>query len=166
MSGTKNVKMESKKSKSRNLSVYQFFQILQLEWLVADLRIRIYPKKKDKDYWNKVKEGKRAVIENIAEKNHLPSIFTDDEMKRDYEQKIYRPKGFPDFKYKDEENRIAQEPLDLLFYYYKGTEVRVEVMGEIKVGKVKSYLPYKEDILLEIADETITFSIKEVTRIL
>lgn len=155
-----------KKSKSRNLSVYEFFQILQVEWLMADLRTRLYPKKKDKEYWGKVREGKRQVIDNIAEKNQLPTIFTDDDMKRSFESKIYNPSGLPTFAYKNEENRKAQEPLDLLYYYHKGADVRFEWYNEIKVGKVKSYLPYGETVTVEHEGKDVVLPCSQVTRIL
>src|ERR1700752_3568898 len=102
--------MESKKPKSRNLSTYEYFHFLQGEGIVADLRTRIYPKKKDKEYWAKVKEGKRIAIETIAEKNHLPTIFSDDEMRLIFDQKVYLPEGVPAFTYKDEVNEAAQKP--------------------------------------------------------
>jgi hypothetical protein len=158
--------MES--NKSRSLTVYQFFQMLQVEWLVADLRSRIYPKAKDKEYWNKVKEGKKKKIEGIADKNHLPTIFTDEEMKRIFELKIYNDKGIANFHYKDEAQREAQEPLDLTYYYSKGTEVRFDIFGEQKIGIVKSYLPYKETLTVMEPIEVVKYLVptREVTRIL
>lgn len=160
--------MESlKKEKSRHLSVYQFFQILQLEWIVADLRSKIYPKKKDKEYWNKVKEGKEKIFEQIAEKNHLPTIFSDEEMRRLLEMEVYKPQGLPNFLYKNDENRGAQEPFDLTYYYSKGAEVRFDVFGEQKIGKVKSYLPYQFTIIVtSLEGEDFTVRIESVTRIL
>jgi hypothetical protein len=159
--------MESKKQKSRNLSPYQFFEILQLEWIVADLRSRIYPVLTDKSYWNKVKDGKRKIIEGIAEKNHLFStIFTDEEMKRIYEQKVYNEKGLPTFLYKDEEHKLFQEPFDLAYYYSTGVEVRFELYEEQKVGKVKSYTPFHKEIVVTFEEKSITLPVSEVTRIL
>lgn len=155
-----------KKPKSRNLSVYEFFQALQLEWIVADLRTRIYPKKKDKEYWAKVKEGKRIIIESIAEKNHLPTIFSDDEMKRAFETKVYLPSGPPNFIYKDEANKKAQEPFDLTYYFHKGSDVRFEWYQEMKVGKVKSYVTFADRVTVEFDDIEHTFPVAEVTRIL
>lgn len=161
--------MTPKKDKSRNLSVYQFFQILQKEWIVADLRTRIYPKGKHKDYWTKVKEGKEATINQIAEKNHLPTIFTDQEMKRIFELQVYKEKGAPDFNYKSEENRTAQEPLDLTYYYSKGSEVRFDHFGEQKIGKVKSYTYGNTVALVQTTEDSLgdfNVVVSELTRIL
>jgi hypothetical protein len=156
--------MQSKK-KSRSLSAYQFFQILQVEWLTADLRSRLYPKK-DKEFWNKVKEGKEKIISQIAEKNHLPTIFSDEEMKRIFEYKMYGQEGFPTLCYKDDIDKIKQEPLDLAYYYSKGSEVRCEVFGEQKIGIIKSYQPFDLTIALLVDGETNLFEINKVTRIL
>lgn len=159
--------MESqKKSKSRNLSVYEYFNVLQLEWIVADLRIRLYPKKKDKEYWAKVREGKRVIIESIAEKNHLPTIFSDGEMKTSFEAKIYLPEGVPNFVYKDEDNRKAQEPFDLIYYFSKGSEVRYDWYGDVRVGKIKSYVPFADTLAVEYEGADVTLDVKKVSRIL
>lgn len=126
----------------RKLSVYQFYEILQLEWLVADLRCRIFQSDKDKAYWRKVREGKQIKIENIAEKNRLPTIFNDDELKRDLEKRIYNDYTYPDFHYKDPDHQQSQGHSDLLNYYSKGTEVRFESQGDMKVGRVVDYTPF------------------------
>lgn len=156
------------KVSSRNLSVYEYYQVLQLEWIVADLRSKIYPDIRDKNYWNKVKEGKRRVIESIAEKNSLPTIFVDDEMNRVFCHKIFGDKGLPNFQYKDEANRQHQQPLDTLYYYNKGADVRFTYYEEIKVGKIENFSLYKSSsitIKLE-TDELITIPSADVTRIL
>ena len=154
--------------KSRSLSKYEYFQILQLEWIVADLRFRIYHNEKDKEYWDKVKEGKRVKIEDIGEVNRLPTIFSDQEMLADLQRKIYRTKGHPNFLYKDEKDREIQEPLDLLNYYRAGIDVRYEIDDEVIVGKIKAYLVYAPTITV-IDHKTSTerrLSTAEVVRII
>lgn len=157
--------MQSKKTKSRNLSVYEFFQMLQVEWLSADLRSRLYPKSY-KDFWNKVKEGKAKTINEIAEKNRLPTIFTDDEMKRIFENKMYGIEGFPIFSYKNDEDKAKQEPLDLIYYYAKDSEVRYEKFGEQKVGKIERYQPFSTSISVILDNEITICQANKVTRIL
>lgn len=160
--------IELKKEKSRNLSIYEFFEILQKEYVCAILRLKIYTKVKDKEYWKKVAEGKKATIENIAEKNHLPSIFTDKDLERDIDKKVIRDFGLPNFIYKNEDHKLAQEYYDLLYYYKRGAEVRFELYGETKVGVVKSYKPYQNSIVITTKDtkEDVTYTIDKVTRIL
>ena len=134
---------QGKKKKSRQLTTYQYFEVLQLEYLIAELRMRIYPTTEDRAYWNRVMQGKQRTIEEIAIKNHLPSILTDEDMRRDFEKRIYpEVKGHPRFVYRNEEDRAKQETLDLIYYYNKGTEVRYEFQGDVEVGIITSYIPY------------------------
>ena len=133
----------------RKLSIYQYFEILQKEWLVADLRCRIYQNIKDKGFWLKVREGKRVKIANIAEKNKLPTIFDDLELKKDLERAIYNDYTYPNFHYKDEDHMRTQGYWDLLNYYSKDSEVRFEHEGEIKVGKVIEYVPFSKNIRIQ-----------------
>ena len=58
-------------SKSRNLSVVELFEILQSEYVVCELRAKIYPLDKHKDYWRDLMEKKRTKIIDIAKKNAL-----------------------------------------------------------------------------------------------
>jgi hypothetical protein len=163
------------KSKSRNQSTFEFFEMLQIECLVAELRIKIYPKLKDKEYWKKkVYEGKKATILDIANRNRLPTIFDDDQLEQALKQRIYRADSYPIFVYRDENHRNNQEYYDLLYYYNKGSEVRFEYFGEVKVGRVKDYRPFSKEILIsfeEIEDDKKVqkeekFPVAKVTRIL
>lgn len=156
---------EQKKQSTKKLSVYELFQILQIEWIVADLRARIYPND-IKPYWNRVKEGKKKRINDIAEKNSLPTIFTDEEMKRILEKKVYQPQGIPVFRYTDIEHEKMQQPLDLIYYYSKDATVRFEEFGIQKVGKIKSFVPPNDYCMVEYEDKTQKMLLSEVTRIL
>lgn len=157
-----------KSQKSRHLSILDYYETLQLEWIIADLRRRIYPRLKDKNYWTRVQEGKKETVVRLAEKNSLPSIFSDDTMLREFEKKVYRDQGHPIFVYKDEKNRNEQEFLDLRSYYGINSDVRVMVLGETKIGKItKEYTPYKDiNVIVTIDGEEKPYSISLVTRIL
>lgn len=158
---------EKKVLKSRHLSILDFIETLQLEYIVADLRHKIYPKLKDKAYWGRVKEGKKATIQKLAEKNMLPSIFTDEEMLRTLEQKVYRPVSYPLFTYRDDNHKMEQEYYDFLYYYLKGADVRVDDNGEVLVGKItKEYVPFNTQIFVSIAGVERKFHYNTVTRIL
>lgn len=154
------------KTKTRHLSIYQYFEMLQLEWLIADLRQRIAQRSKDKDYWKRVKEGKRLNIEAIAERNCLPTIFTDSDLRSDIERRIFDNKNFPNFHYKDESDKQLQGYWDMLHYYRKGAEVRFERFGEVKVGVIESYRVNESVIKIRIGEEVIDLCVKEVFRIL
>lgn len=152
---------------SRKLTTYQYFEVLQIEWLVADLRCRIFTNDKDKAYWRKVREGKKAKIESISDKNKLPNIFTDDSLKREIENRIYNEFTYPNFHYKDEEHKQAQGYWDLLHYYSKNSEVRFEHYGEIQVGNIVDYTPFSLEIRIQTkAKEVVTSPIHKVMRIL
>lgn len=154
--------------KSRHLSILDYYETLQIEWLTADLRRRIYPRLKDKNYWNRVQEGKKETIDKLAEKNSLPSIFTDDSMLRDFQKKLYRETSHPLFVYRDEKNKNEQEYYDLKYYYNIGADVRVDVFGESKIGRItKEFTPYKDiSVIVTIDGEEKPYNTSVVTRIL
>lgn len=156
------------RKKSRNISILSYFNILQIEYLQAELRSKIYPKKKDKKYWGeRVMEGKKTTIEEIAERNNIPSIFTDETMLREFQKKIYRDKSYPLFTYRDQEQKEQQEYLDLKYYYYVGSEVRIETLNEVMIGKVsREYTLHDQLVYVEINGKEEKFPVSEVTRVL
>jgi len=160
--------IHTRSPKSRNLSIYDYFKILQVEWLIADLRERIYVKQKDKDHWKLVKEGKRQKIQNIAEKNTLPTIFDDADLAETIKKTIYREQGFPAFQYKNDNQRASQEYYDMLNYFLKGVDIRAQVNGEIIVCKIHKYKPYETTLLARNLDtgEIVKLEVKSCSRIM
>ena len=76
--------------KNRTQNFNDFFACLQREYLVAELRYKIYMKVKDKEYYlHKEMEGKKKTIESIASRNNFPSIFTDQWLLEKYKSEIY-----------------------------------------------------------------------------
>lgn len=159
---------ENKSLKSRHLSILDYFENLQVEYIQADLRHKIYPKLKDKAYWNRVKEGKKATIIKLSEKNSIPSIFSDDTMLRDFEKRVYRDVSYPIFTYRDEQHEMEQSYLDLRWYYNQGSDVRVDIDGDILIGKIsKEFIPYKDNhVFVNVKGVETQYNIKQVTRIL
>jgi hypothetical protein len=155
-------------NKSRHQSHLEFFNALQIEFLQAEIRHKIYPRLKDKDYWKRVMDGKRKTIDEFSERNKIPSIFTDEAMRREFESKVYRDQSYPLFTYKNEQNKQEQEFYDLRYYYYPGSEVRVLVLGETKIGKVtKEFIPYQHSyIMVTIDGVEDKYPVSNVTRIL
>lgn len=154
--------------KTRDLSPFEYFSMLQLEFIVADLRSKIYPKLKDKDFWKKTREGKKQRIEDIAERNHLPSIFSDEDLRKDMDAKVYRPAGFPNFIYRDEEHCLKQEPYDYIYYYLQGSDVRFDFMDEIKTGIIVSYNNYEKKVTIRFNNSDVleTLPVARVSRII
>jgi len=154
--------------KKRGLTIFEYFNTLQLEWICADLRTRIYTRDKDIQYWEFVKQGKKAKIENIASKNTLPTIFDDPQMREEFTRKIYRDKGFPCFLYKDDAQRAQQEFFDMGNYFQKDVDVRCEIEGETIVCKISYYEPYQTTLKAKRHDngESVILSVKECARIM
>lgn len=156
------------RSKSRTLGIVDYYEALQVEWIVADLRQRIYTEPSDRNYYERVKFGKRETIEKISKSknNKLPTIFDDEDYKHDLEQRVYRENSHPVFVYRDDAHRMIQEPRDLLYYYAIGSDVRCTINEEIYLGKIKAYTPYSNSITIVINDKPNVLSIKQVVRIL
>lgn len=162
---------EEKREKSRNLRIFEFFKILQLEALCAELRSKIYTKTSDRNFWKKVYEFKKKTVQDIAERNKvgdqpLPSIFTDEDMYRDYCKEIYGTGGFPTFLYKNKENEYLQAPYDSEYYYAKGSDVSCKHLDQILIGQVEFHQPSSNQVTVKVKDEVMTFPITDVTRIL
>lgn len=161
-----------RKQKSRDLDIYEFFKILQLEALVGELRSKIYPKIKDKNYWKKYYENKKKIVLDIAERNKvgntpLPSIFTDEGILESLKQEVYGDGGFPKFIYKDKEQEYVQGFYDCVNYYAKGSRVACRYLDEIKIGVVKYYQAHSKTVSVTLdGNENVEFEIKNVTRIL
>lgn len=155
------------KKKTRYLSTYEFYEAVQIEYICCVLRARIYPKPKDKEYWNRVAEGKKNTIESISSRNgNLPSIFTDSDLLSALQRRVYREETYPCFVYKDESHKLSQEYFDLLYYYYKGVEVRFDIGLGVQIGKVCKYTPFDKKILIDCKGEQVQIPVDKVVRII
>lgn len=123
--------------KNRTLNFNDFFACLQREYLVAELRYKIYMKEKDKEYYlHKEMEGKKKTIESIASRNNFPSIFTDQWLFEKYKSEIYNEWGLPNFIYRSDEDRINRRPSDIISYFHRGVIVNVKTDEGVKPGRV------------------------------
>lgn len=158
-------------TKTRDLALYDYFNKLQEEYVVAELRKRIYPKIKDKKYWSKVMSLKKNKIEDIVLRNCLHSIFNNEKVKEKIYTKIYTKTGLPKFIYRDEGDQQELENLDIEYYYTEGSFFNVYKDDDVLVGKLKSIDFLEEDIEnnkanIVIDNEEIKISIKNISRIL
>jgi hypothetical protein len=158
--------MESDKVKTRHLSIFQFYEMLQSEYLVLELRSKIYPAISDKEYYKRVMEQKKEKILDIASKNYLPSIFDDPEIKNHKREEIYKPFGMPNFIYKDEEHKKRFAPLDKKYYYLPESEVRITVDGELRVGKIQSVDFHLNKAVIKCGEESVEMSLDHISRVL
>jgi len=156
--------------KTRDQSLLEYLDALQAEYIQAELRRKIYPKPKDKKYWDKVLLHKEVKIRDIAGRNDLPCIFTDERVKKQYRSSIIRDTGIPNFFYKNLEDRAEFEVKDFRYYFSCGSEVKVLVgNGRIAVGTISSNPQLGERVVivkLKGDAEPTPASIEHVTRIL
>jgi len=155
------------RKKTGRLSRLEYLDVLQTEYVVAELRKKIYPKKKDRDYLSRVLEGKKDKVQNICMKDGLPSIFTNDLVRGSFYKSVYGEIGYPDFNYKDPENREEFYERDFHYYYWSGTDFKVDENGEIKTGKLVSI--DRDNSLAHIKlkgdSETRPFKMESVSRV-
>lgn len=124
-------KKEGESRKSRDQKFREFFEILQLEYIVAELRYRIYLDEEKKQKSLDIMEMKKKKILDMAVRNSLKTIFEDcrigctsyfdPELKKSLYARIYPEIGFPNFIYRDDMHRKQIEFLDKKFYFAHGT---------------------------------------------
>lgn len=81
----------------KNLSVAEYFHVVQREYLIAEFRRKIYFSPKNKRYYERVMRFKREKIDDIARRNHLLSIFTSSEKMDEIRQELFDALGRPTF---------------------------------------------------------------------
>lgn len=132
------------KRKTRNISIAEYFLVLQKEYLIADFRRKIYYNPKDKAYYRKVMHYKKEKIDNIAARNHLDSIFTNESKLEELKSELFDEFGVPKF---------DMTVKDLRNYYAFGNEFSYK--GEIWVlnrviGNKLELFSAKENKIIEV----------------
>lgn len=154
----------------RKLSIFELFEVLQVEYLVIELRSKIYPSAKDKEYFKEIMVKKKKSILEIAKRNNLRTIF-DDPYYLDFgvRVKVFPVEGPPIFRYKNEEMKKRFHQRDLLYYFYPGTEVSTQGLGGGKVvAKIISYIPGDDFVVVKSDDSEFSYkvSVDKTSRIL
>ena len=104
---------------NRNLSILDYLKQLQLEYLLYELRIKIYPKAEDKQKFKGILEYKESKILDICKKNGLDNMFTSGEILIEIESEFYDEFGNP----KDLSKR------DKYFYLWLGSDFSYKGRG-------------------------------------
>lgn len=153
---------------SQKLSATQLFEILQEEYIVCELRFKIYPHEKHREYWMDLMEKKKEKIIDIAQKKSLLSIFDDKRIKAEFEKRIIPEIGFPKFIYKNDAQRLLQEKWDIHNYFLRDTKVKVYFEGEMQTGVIQivDLSNRKISIFLDKNKKVKEFAIELITRIL
>ena len=158
-------------SKNRDLPISNYLDILQKEFVVAEIRHKIYPKISNKTFWAKVMEGKKEKIEDISSRNKIATIFNNKEKKDQIYSEIYGEKGLPNFIYKNEEQRLGNgeyaglQETDIENYFSEGSEVRVNY-SEQKMGTITGKELNRSIIFVAIGSSEFECEWDKVTRIL
>lgn len=106
--------------KTRNLSLADFLNQLEIEYLQADFRRAIHHSPKNKRHWKKVMEYKKEKIIDISRKCELDSIFDSLDKKREICELL-----FPNQKRIKFGFELSIEEMEL--YYSLQSSVKVEV---------------------------------------
>lgn len=100
-------------TKTRNLSVGEYFAQLEREYLMADFRRKIYYNPKDKAYYQRVMGYKKEKIQSIAKRNRLLCIFSNDSVLRKVTRELFEENG---------KTKFEMTALDKQNYYAVGNE--------------------------------------------
>jgi hypothetical protein len=162
----------SNKRKSRDQKFFEFFITLQKEYIVAEIRKKIYPDIHGKEKSQEIMSGKKKKIFDMAIKNSIKTIFPDmkvggmslydEQLRIDLYREIYKDKGFPDFIYRDDTQRLRLEYKDKKCYYYPDSDFKTSKgIGILRDTDFDNNICH-----IEIKGELEEFSMDEVSRIL
>lgn len=136
----------------RNISTSEYFKILQLEYLLYEMRSKIYPFGKDREKFKSIMEYKKVKIADISSKNDLTSIFDSDLKRSEFCQK---------FNLEFLEGNIGTKK-DKYFYYFISTNFSYNG-DEYKITK---YDLVNSIATLENESEQIIVNFHKIRRIL
>jgi hypothetical protein len=156
-------------NKTRNLSFFQLFEVLQEEYIVCGLRVEIYPHQKHKDFWIETMSKKKERILEISKRNFLPCIFDDNRIMASFVNKIIPKIGYPKFVYRDSNHQLIQEKWDRHNYYSVNADVSVmDETGSVKLGTIVkvNFDTSNAEIKIRDSEAIQLFDFETITRIL
>jgi len=131
--------------KTRDISQLDFYKNIQLEYIQAELRSKIYKRKKDKEFWARVASLKKEKIEDFFLRNNLPNIFNSKSKKVELYYEFYLDGGYPNFFYKNDVQRLGDgnfaglEQTDFENYYSIGSNVNICVDRESIIDTIVNF---------------------------
>ena len=160
------------KRKSRDQKFFEFFKTIQLEYIVAELRYKIYPEDDPRRTKSlEIMEAKKIKIKDIALRNCFNTIFDDivvggkcyyDSLLKQELYSIVYVEPFPNFIYRDDLHKQQLERYDRKYYYKYGEKFNTpEGIGILKKTDMKADVYY-----LEVNGEIFDFPSKNIVRIL
>lgn len=136
-----------------NLSLFDYFNKLQSEYLLYQFRIKIYPSRADKEKFKEILNYKEQKILDICQSNGLSNMFNNGEVLEEIEKEFYNNFGVP----KDLTNK------DKYFYYWIGANFSYNGRGV----KLISYdLMNQSCVICNTKGENLTVDLNFIRRIL
>lgn len=108
--------MENKIEKTRQISNYEFFEILQYEFLSYFLRSKIYERDCDISFFTETCNKKREKIQKLCIANCTKTIFSCPDKKKKYIENFLNNGGLPNFQYRDDYQKRIKGYWDKIFY--------------------------------------------------
>lgn len=123
---------------SRQIPVFDYFSLLQSEYICYMFRFKTYNRKEDKVKFRDIMNMKRKKIESMSLKNSLPNIFNGDKA---YYQKylnkfITSDFGIPNYLTRDEYKGKVYGHFDKIHWLSPNTQVKFKSQDEILFGYV------------------------------
>lgn len=135
-------------SNNRNLSILDYLKQLQLEYLLYELRLKIYPKSDDKRKFKEIIDYKENKILDICKKNSLDNMFNNGEILKEIESEFYNEFGNP--------KELSKR--DKYFYFWLGSDFSFNGRGVKLISYDLQSLRCKiQDYKKEIIDTDLNF---------
>lgn len=152
-------------TKSRDIPIQDLYTLLQLEFISYKIREKIYKRQEDKKKFNDICNMKRKKIENMSSKNCIPSIFNSSpEYLQKYISKFINDFGIPNFQYRDDYKTKIYGHWDKIYWFYRGTEIKTMIKGELKLGTVEKC--HDDNVTIIVENEKMDKEFSEIGRIL
>ena len=140
------------KPKDRHISILDYFNVLQSEYLLYELRSKIYPSSEDKVKFKEVLFFKKQKIEDISSKNDLVSIFETDEFRKEKLNELFGGNCVPS----------VFSKRDTYFYYSIGSDFSFKGVGV----KLYSYDLENQTAIVLKGSEKVLLDLLDIRRIL
>lgn len=123
--------------KDKDQEILDFLDVLQKEYIAAEIRSKVYRKPKDRKYYKKVMNLKKTKIQDISFRNGLSDIFSDTTTLNKYRENFYNW-GLPEFPYRDKSHQDQYFKFDVTNYFSNNADIIVNKKGKELQGKIYS----------------------------
>lgn len=138
--------------KDRDLSLVEYLEQLQKEYVYFEFKKKIYPNPEDVQHFQNVMDAKENKIRDISERNRLETIFTSEEKLDFLRRDFFKENGLP--------KRLGKR--DWYFYYQLNGDFNFN--GDV-VKLLRYDLELKHALILYQGEE-ILVDIEKIFRIL